>query len=658
MKFFGSGFAALVASMLCLGVSATATAQQTASRADEIPREIPTSSFAARSQMSGARLSPDGSQIAVNIERDGKIYVGVYDAATREMVNGVDLGDPDDFNWFHWAGNNKLLFSVTGTGRREDDRFSRLLAYDMVNRDLQPLVLRRMSYEGDNLIHIDPDGRYVIVSAAQGYGEPSTAWRFDLNGPVGEAPDAVRVESAIPGIVDWITDETGTVRIGVRYEGRGRYSLRYRSGPDDSWDTVSRGRTDQEGAFDHWDFMGLRAGSDLGYSIAIPEGADRRALMRFDFSTGLPVETVHYSEDEDVRGVVLNRSGEPIAVTYSGESTRRDWIDPEIRRWRDALGDALPGSRVTILDITDDRSRMLVLQSGGADPGALYVFTPGTMALDLFSEYRPQVHPSLLSEPQSIRYEARDGTSIHGYLTLPRGREAKDLPLIIRPHGGPYGIRDTDGYNDMVQLLANRGYAVVQPNFRGSGGYGEAFELLGNGQIGRSMQDDLDDAVAHLVEQGIVDPERVCILGSSYGGFAAMWGAIRNPEIYRCAVSFAGVTHFERQLAYDSDFLFGRNRGRWWDRVDGDQINFDLDDVSPAVQVARLTRPLLLVHGEDDDVVPFSQYELMVSRAERAGVDIETLTFEDTGHGFTTPETEQAYYDAILDFLARHNPAD
>lgn len=322
------------------------------------------------------------------------------------------------------------------------------------------------------------------------------------------------------------------------------------------------------------------------------------------------------------------------------------------------LGQALPQSRVTILDITDDRSRMLVLQSGPADPGALYVFTPADRNLALFAEYRPEVPAALLVEPTSIRYEARDGTSIQAYLTLPRGRDAKDLPLIVHPHGGPYGVRDTDRYNDMVQLLANRGYAVIQPNFRGSGGFGEAFELLGNGQIGRAMQDDLDDAVAHLVSEGLVDLQRVCILGSSYGGFAALWGAIRNPEIYRCAVSFAGVTHFERQLNYDSDYFFGRNRGRWWDRVDGDQTNFDLDDVSPAVQVRRLTRPVLLVHGEEDNVVPYDQYELMVDRADDADIEIETLSFEEAAHGFTRPEDEQAYYDAVVDFLERHNPAD
>lgn len=625
--------------------------------ADEIPREIPTSAFAGQLQLEGARLSPDGRRFAFTVLRDEQLYVSVFDAQTLQLVDGAMVGDPDDFKWLRWVGNNNLLFSITGVDDRYDARYSRLLAYEVGTRRTQALVLDRMSFDGDNIVSINHDEEFVLVSMAAGWGQRPDVWRFDLD-PENDEVEGERIEVRQTQVFDWYADETGVVRLGLGYRGNGRYTLRYRSGEDDDWDTVARTRLDDEDAFEHWDFMGLRSGSDIGYSIAIPEGGDRRALMEFDFSTGEPGRVVFQSPGEDVSSVVFDSDRNPIAVGYSGENYRREWIDPEIRRWRTMLGQALPQSRVTILDITDDRSRMLVLQSGPADPGALYVFTPADRNLALFAEYRPEVPAALLVEPTSIRYEARDGTSIQAYLTLPRGRDAKDLPLIVHPHGGPYGVRDTDRYNDMVQLLANRGYAVIQPNFRGSGGFGEAFELLGNGQIGRAMQDDLDDAVAHLVSEGLVDPQRVCILGSSYGGFAALWGAIRNPEIYRCAVSFAGVTHFERQLNYDSDYFFGRNRGRWWDRVDGDQTNFDLDDVSPAVQVRRLTRPVLLVHGEEDNVVPYDQYELMVDRADDADIEIETLSFEEAAHGFTRPEDEQAYYDAVVDFLERHNPAD
>ena len=625
---------------------------------DEVPEEIPTSAFASQSQLRGAQLSPDGSKFAFTTLRDEKLFLTIYDAATRELVDGTLIGERDDFNWFRWAGNDRVLLSVHKRNSRDTYSFSRLIAYELGTHHIAPLVLRRMAFDGDDIVHIDDDGDFVLVSMERGINTWPAVYRFDLDNLGAGAPDGEMVQRPLDSVIDWVADDTGTIRMGLsRFRG-GRYTLRYRSGGEGDFRSVARTRADDEDAFDFWDFSGLRAGRDTGYTFGTPEGADRNALLSFDFSKGEVGEVVFYSEDEDVSGVVLDEAGTPIGVSYSGDNFRRDWIDPEISRWRDMLDRALPDSRVTILDIADDRSRMLVLQSSPADPGALYVFTPESRALDLFAEYRPDVPEALLAEPRAIRYDARDGTSIHAYLTLPRGRPQTGLPLVVHPHGGPYGVRDTDSYNDMVQLMANRGYAVIQPNFRGSGGYGEAFELLGNGQIGRAMQDDLDDAVAHLVAEGIVDPERVCIWGESYGGFAAVWGAIRNPEIYRCAISFAGVMHFERQLAHQKDFLFGRNKGRWWDRVEGDQTDFDLDDVSPAVQVARLTRPVLLVHGEEDDIVPYNQYELMVSRARGASIPLETLSFEESGHGFNSPEDEQAYYDKALEFLAKHNPAD
>ena len=623
---------------------------------EDVPDTVPTSAFATRSEFASPRLSPDGSRLAFAVIRDGQRYLSIYNAETLEIEDGIALGDPDDYRWYRWVGDDRLLISM-GVRDRNLRYYSRLLVFELGSRRLHPLEISTMSYNGDNVIHVDDAGEYVLVSMARGYGQAPDVWRFDMADANGDYPDPRRVLDRVGNVFDWVADDSGTVRIGMAASGN-RAQLRYRSSPDDQWRTISSTRWDDEDAFRSWNFLGLRAGSDTGYLLAIPEGGDREALMEFDFASGETGRIVYQSETEDVDSVFFDDTGKPIAVGYSGDDYRREWIDPDIRAMRDRLGEALPGSWVTITDMTDDRSRMLVRQSGPADPGALYIFTPGTRQLDLFAEYRPQIAPDLLAEPRSIRYDARDGTSIQAYVTLPRGRGFTGLPLVVFPHGGPYGFRDTDNYDDMVQLLANRGYAVIQPNFRGSGGFGASFELLGNGQIGRAMQDDLDDAVAYLVDQGTVDPDRVCILGSSYGGFAAMWGVIRNPEIYRCAVSFAGVTHFERQLAHDSDFLFGQHRGRHWDRVDGDQTNFDLDDVSPAVQVDRLTRPLLLAHGEEDTRVPYAQYELMVGRARRAGIPLETMSIPNTGHGFSNPAYEQAYYDAVVDFLARHNPAD
>jgi dipeptidyl aminopeptidase/acylaminoacyl peptidase len=314
---------------------------------------------------------------------------------------------------------------------------------------------------------------------------------------------------------------------------------------------------------------------------------------------------------------------------------------------------------VRIAERARDGSRMLVWQGGESHPGAWYIYTPARRELAEFAQLRPGLDPAALASAKAIEYSARDGTRIRGYLTLPVGREAKALPLIVMPHGGPYGVRDKLEYSDEVQLLANRGYAVLQPNYRGSGGYGEAFEELGDGQIGRRMQDDLDDAMDWAVAQGIADPQRVCLAGSSYGGYAALWGAIRNPERYRCAASFAGVTEWDRQLRYASGFLSSTRRREWRTRVRGEDRGFGLDSVSPARQAAQLTRPILLVHGKKDSTVPFSQFEAMRSAIRRARVEgAELVVLEESGHGFASAEDAQAWYDALVAFLAKHNPAD
>jgi dipeptidyl aminopeptidase/acylaminoacyl peptidase len=263
-----------------------------------------------------------------------------------------------------------------------------------------------------------------------------------------------------------------------------------------------------------------------------------------------------------------------------------------------------------------------------------------------------------LAAVKPVTDTARDGALIHAYLTLPKGREPKNLPLIIMPHGGPYGVRDKLDYNDEVQFLANRGYAVLQPNYRGSGGYGDAFEKLGDGQIGRTMQDDLDDAEDWAVKQGIADRNRVCIDGASYGGYAALWGVERNPERYRCAASFAGVTDFNKMLKYDADFFTRSGRKKWNTRVRGDET-FDMDSVSPAKQVAKLTRPVLIAHGKRDSRVPFSQFKEMRNALEDAHfAQVDYLVFDKEGHGFDTAEDEQKWYDALDAFLKKYNPAN
>src|SRR5690606_18994674 len=429
----------------------------------------------------------------------------------------------------------------------------------------------------------------------------------------------------------------------------------YRRNDGEKFELIARVRPDDKDEV--WDVVRLHHGTDEGLAFE-PGESGHLALRRFNFATREVGEVVYENPEWDLTAVELDEQGQPLAVRFTDDRDRVIWLDPELARLQERLQRAL-GGNVTIVDRARDGSRLLLGKGDANDPGTWYVYTPATRELKEFAQLRPGLDPAMLAETTAVTYSARDGTPIRAYLTLPKGRRPGGLPLIILPHGGPYGIRDKLAYSDEVQLLVNRGYAVLQPNYRGSGGFGEDFEELGRGEIGRRMQDDLDDAMDWAVGQGIADPGRVCVVGASYGGYAALWGVIRNPERYRCAASFAGVTEWDKQLGYDADFLASSRIRNLRRRIRGEERSFDLDSVSPASRAADVTRPILLAHGRKDRTVPFSQFREMRNALTSAGVrEVEYLDLAKAGHGFVRVEDEQAWYDALVAFLAKHNPAD
>jgi dipeptidyl aminopeptidase/acylaminoacyl peptidase len=238
---------------------------------------------------------------------------------------------------------------------------------------------------------------------------------------------------------------------------------------------------------------------------------------------------------------------------------------------------------------------------------------------------------------------------------MPTGRATTGLPLIVMPHGGPHA-RDTWDFDRDVQFLASRGYAVLQSNFRGSTGYGKAFVEKGYGQWGRAMQDDVDDGLDWLIKSGKVDPRRVCIFGTSYGGYAAIWGAIRNPERYRCAISMAGVTDIPAMLRYDRRLFNAPRYFRDWQRkVQGDGA--DLRAVSPVAQAERLNVPLLVAQGEKDTIVPPEQARALLSALKKSPAPVESVFYPDAAHGFDKPDDRIDFYRRLQAFLTKYNPS-
>jgi dienelactone hydrolase len=620
--------------------------------AEAKPPLLPVATFAQRDLFSQPLMSPDGARVAVFIAADGKSGIKVLDTSTTKSLAVAILPDGMEYGWHRWAGRDIVLISVSqivSTVGTKETRASRLVALKVATGKTWFVGPTAMGLEGDDLIHVAEDGSSVLLSFQRSVFDWPSVSRVSLLDPESRAE---QVQAPVRYVWEWYADDRGVVRMGTGWS-EGRLQVRYRTAEGEKLRVVARVGDDEEEKL--WAVSRIIGGSDE--ALVVDEDDDgRKVLARYNLATRQRVATVYRHDSWDVTTAWLDPTGKPFAVDYVDDRDRRVWLEPAMVSLQGKLESALKEDEVRVGSQARDKSRMLVFAGGASDPGAYYIYDAERRALDVFANLRPDLNLTVLAKPKPISYVARDGTKIAGYLTLPRGRAPNGLPLIIMPHGGPYGVRDKLRYDDEVQFLANRGYAVLQPNYRGSGGYGGDFEEKGDGQIGRAMQDDIDDAMDWAVREGIADKGRVCVVGASYGGYAAMWAVLRNAERYRCAASFAGVTDWTTLLSYDAKFL-SRHRGREWkERVAGE--NFDLDTVSPLRAIAKLDRPLLVAHGKKDTRVPFSQYKLLLSRAQSAGVRFDELVFDEAGHGFDKPEDEARWFSALESFLAKHNPAD
>ncbi|BDI61505.1 alpha/beta hydrolase family protein [Qipengyuania nanhaisediminis] len=617
----------------------------------ERPAAIATEHFAARSAYRDFAMSPDGRHLAIRRVHEGRNDILLLDAATQDALKLYKLGDDQRIDWFRWAGNDKLIFSISMRGKFYDIpvRVNRLFVRNIATDETWMLDVPGDLLWGGDLIHVDDDGAFALVSVQRGIRSDPSVYRYQLV-PGAERERVVKPKS---GVWNWYADDAGTVRMGIGYRGK-RMRIYYRDTADDDFELVDKLRRGDD-RVRYWHVVQIRSGSDRGYVLEEDEN-ERVGVRLFDYSTGETLETFYQHPDWDVNELWLDREGNPLAALYTDDRDRIEWFDEEMGVLFERLRDAVGLDQLRIVTRSRDNDRMLIWGGSESDPGALYIFSPGERRLDLLDNYRPEVDFTALARPRPVRYRARDGLMITAYLTLPRGVEPSALPLVIMPHGGPFGIRDKLEYNDEVQLLANRGYAVLQPNYRGSGGYGQAFAEAGHGEVGRAMQDDIDDAMAWAVAEGLADPARVCVVGGSYGGFAALWAVLRNPERYACAASWAGVTDWDRMLSYDRRYL-GREQARDLRRREEGE-DADLDEFSPVNLAQTLSRPVLLAHGTSDRRVPVSQYHAFDRATRDAPVRPVTLLIEGEGHGFTKAANEQKWYDALVAFLAEHNPAD
>lgn len=615
-------------------------------------QRISAADFGALPFMSHPKLSPDGKRVLTSAYLGGEKALAVIDLiAGSSASRRISVPDQYDLVWYRWAGDQRILMSVGRSIKYfGDDAYStRLLAFDLGTNQAKFIGRREQGLEGDNVIHVDREGRWLLLSIQKTIYDYPSVWRVDL-----DTLDMKEVVRQWPGVWDWFADTSGTVRAGLGYQRR-NWWLVYRKNEKDSFSKIIRSTldADQEGQIEQ--FVPLD-GSDAGYAIANTR-TGRYGLYKYDFATDTIGEAIFEHAEVDIDHFHQSTAGEITAVYYTDDRSRIAWLDPKMKAVQAKIDQALPNRINRVVSFSRDDSKMLVWTGSASDPGAYYYYDQDQDAMKLLVRPFSKLSGKPLVPMESTKYAARDGLEIPAYLTLPRDVEPKALPLVIMPHGGPF-LRDAWGYDVWAQFLASRGYAVLQPNFRGSTGYGRAFVEKGHGQWGRAMQDDLDDGVKWLVAQGKVDGKRVCIMGGSYGGYAALWAAARNPEIYRCAISFAGISDLAAMMRYDRrQFSATRYYRNWREKVQGEKA-FDLDTVSPLYAAERINIPLLIAHGSEDEIVPMSQSKKLHEALAKRKHEHVYVIYEGEGHGFDSPENATNFLERVEQFLGTHNPAN
>jgi dipeptidyl aminopeptidase/acylaminoacyl peptidase len=384
----------------------------------------------------------------------------------------------------------------------------------------------------------------------------------------------------------------------------------------------------------------------------VRENESATALYKLDLNTRV-VAKIYGVEGVDISSLVTGLTGRRIVgVVTDIDKPQLHWLDETDRATKihRALNKTFPGQIVSVVSTTHDGLRAIVFVSSDVNPGDYYLFDTRAMHMNYLFAASRWIDPAQMHGKEPFVVNARDGVVLHGYLTRPAG--TGPYPLVVLPHGGPHGVRDEWNYEWEVQLLANRGYAVLQLNYRGSSGFGLDFEASGYHQWGARMQDDITDATRWAIDNKVAEPDRICIYGVSYGGYAALMGAVREPKLYRCAIGYAGVYDLELMLS-SGDVPQSRLGRAYLSVALGNDVT-DLRSRSPAFNAARIQIPILLIHGKEDGRADFKQAKKMKAALKDNTKEFEWMALSREGHGVYDEETRREVYERILKFLDRH----
>jgi len=599
---------------------------------------IPVRDFFKNPEKAYFQISPDGKYISFTQPYQSRMNIFVQARGSSEAKRATSITDRDIAQYF-WKGNERLMYLKDFGG---DENFHLFAAAVDGSKETDQTPFAGVKVQViDDLKDHDTD---VIIGMNKRNKEIFDAYR--LNVITGE----VTMVAENPGnITRWMTDHDGRIRLAMTSDGVNT-SILYRETEQDTFRTIltTNFKEDFSPLLFTFDNKQIYVSSNLG--------RDKSVIVRYDLASAKEVEVLYQDPDYDVAGLDYSRLRKVLTtVEYTTWKPIRKYLDKETETVYAGLEKKFPGYDVFLTFNNKNEDVFICRILNDRSLGSYYLYEKAGDKLTKLADRNPWLNEKDMAAMKPVSYKSRDGLTINGYLTLPLGKEPKNLPVIVNPHGGPWA-RDVWGFNPEVQFLANHGYAVFQMNFRGSTGYGRAFWEASFKQWGKTMQDDITDGVNWLIKEGIADPKRIAIYGASYGGYATLAGVVYTPDLYKCAVDYVGVANL---------FTFLSTIPPYWKpyldmfhEMVGDPAKDSVLFVatSPIFHADQIKVPMLVAQGAKDPRVNIAQSNQMVDELKKRGIEVEYMVKENEGHGFANEENRFEFYEAMDKFLDKHLP--
>ena len=636
---------------LCLAVAAAVAGTGDA-------RAVDVDAFVRNDRFNTIKISPTGEYLAATVPFEDRTALVVMDRKDNKLLGTFQLGRNSGIYGFNWVSPDRVLieaaekfgeldkpqptgelFAMNADGGRTELLIGQRVGGNLGSHIRTKKAERVAAFLVDGL---RDDDKYVLVSVSPFSRDPYTrVEKMDVYSGARHVVTRAPIRNA-----RFTTDNAGVVRFAYGADTDIVNKLYYRAGEDGDWTLVNDEAVTGRAEF----AVGFSADNQLAY-LRTRNSSGPDTIVAYDVASGKRTEVLR---DEERDPVVLYRPGTtiPVGAAYDGGDKPGfrffDEGSSDARLYR-SLQAAFGDNAALMTSSTRDGRVSLVRAWSSRNPGDFYLFDAQAKKADYVVSRAEWFDPARMATARAFEFKARDGLEIRGYLTAPPGASGKRMPMVVMPHGGPFGIADAWGFDNAAQMLADAGYVVMQVNYRGSGGRGQEFERAGARQWGLKMQDDVTDATRWAIAEGIADPARICIYGASYGAFAALMGVAKEPDLYKCAAGNVGVydlpqLHAEETQKHGSTATWANE----WIGSDKDVLAAN----SPTRRAAAIKVPVMLAAGREDQTAPVEHTEAMERALKAAGVQVEAKYYSGEGHGYYKPENRKDFYTRLLAFLA------